>query len=325
MKKTGSMKPPIRPLIALALAAATGLAHAQYPARAIRMVVPFPAGSATDAIARVVGPAISQGLGQPVVIDNKAGADGAIAGTEVARAAPDGYTFMLATVSPMAAIPTMRKKPPYDAINDFAPISLAGYYSFFLMVHPGVPAKNLREFLDYAKANPGKLNYATGNTTGIMSNLQLMWLGGIKMTHVPYKGEPQALTDMLNGQIQVMFATWTTAGGHIRDGRIRVLASSLSQRTSYLPDVPPIREAGLPDFNVLSWAAYYAPGKTPPEIVDRLHREIVAAYQKPEVREQFAKIAVEPATSTPDALAKFTRDQIDVWRKTMAAAGVEPE
>ena len=235
------------------LIACIATANAQYPNRAVRIIVPFPAGSATDAIARVVAQPVSQALGQPVIVENKAGADGAIAAADVARAAPDGHTLLLATNSPMAAIPTMRKKPPYDAVADFAPISLAGYYSFYLMVHPSVPAKTLKELLDHAKANPGKLNYGTGNTTGIMSNLQLMWLGGIKMTHVPYKGEPQAVTDMLNGQIQVMFVTWTTTAGHVKDGRIRPIATSLKQRTAYLPDVQTMTEAGLPQFNVLSW------------------------------------------------------------------------
>jgi tripartite-type tricarboxylate transporter receptor subunit TctC len=300
-------------------------AHAQYPNRTVRIIVPFPAGSATDAIARVIAAPLAQALGQPVIVENKAGADGAIAAGDVARANPDGHTLLLATNSPMAAIPSMRKTPPYDAINDFAPISLAGYYSFYLMVHPSVPAKTLKELIDYARVNPGKLNYATGNTTGIMSTLQLMWLGGIKMTHVPYKGEPQAVTDMLNGQIQLMFATWTTTAGHIKDGRIRPIATSLKKRTTYLPDVPTMAEAGLAQFNVLSWAALFAPGKTLPDIVSRLNRELVAAMKRPDILEQFAKIAVEPATSTPEELGAFVKDQIDVWKKTMSAAGVQPE
>jgi tripartite-type tricarboxylate transporter receptor subunit TctC len=308
-----------------ALIVGVGLAHAQYPNRTVRIIVPFPAGSATDAIARVIAVPLAQALGQPVIVENKAGADGAIAAGDVARANPDGHTLLLATNSPMAAIPSMRKTPPYDAVNDFAPISLAGYYSFYLMVHPSVPAKTLKELIDYARVNPGKLNYATGNTTGIMSNLQLMWLAGIKMTHVPYKGEPQAVTDMLNGQIQLMFATWTTTAGHIKDGRIRPIATSLKKRTTYLPEVPTMAEAGLAQFNVLSWAALFAPGKTLPDIVTRLNRELVAAMKRPEILEQFAKIAVEPATSTPEELGAFVKDQIDVWKKTMAAAGVAPE
>jgi tripartite-type tricarboxylate transporter receptor subunit TctC len=298
---------------------------AQYPARAVKILVPFPAGSATDAIARVLAPPLSQSLGQPVIVENKAGADGAIAATDVAKAAPDGLTLLLATNSPMAAVPTMKKKPPYDAVSDFAPISLVGYYTFFLVVHPSVPAGSLKELLAHAKANPNKLNYATGNTTAIMSTLQLMWLGDIKMTHVPYKGEPQAVTDMLNGQIQVLFATWTTTQGHIRDGRIRPIATSLKKRTRYLPDVPTMAEAGMPGFDVLSWAAMFAPAKTPKEIVDRLNREIVAAAARPEIREQFDKIAVELQPSTPEELGAFVRSQIEVWRKTMSAAGVEPD
>ncbi len=313
---------------ALVVALAAGMiapAFAQYPQRAVKIVVPFPAGSATDAIARIVAPQFAQALGQPFVVENKAGADGAIAASEVVRAPADGYTLLMATVSPMAAIPTMKKKPPYDAIADFAPISVIGYYSFLLVTHPSVPAKTLQELLAYAKANPGKLNYATGNTTGIMSMLQLQWLGGVKMTHVPYKGEPQAMIDMLGGQIQVMFVTWTIAGGHVREGKLRAIATSLKTRPSYLPDTPTIVEAGLKDFNVLSWAAMYAPAKTPKDIVDRLSRELAQMAQRPEVREQFNKIAFEFQPSTPEDLGRFTKEQIEVWRKTMAAAGVEPE
>src|SRR5471032_1678156 len=179
-------------------------ALAQFPSKPVRMLVPFPAGSATDTVARILAPALSQSLGQPVVVENKPGADGAIAGMEVVRAAPDGHTIMLGTNSPLTAVPTLRKEPPYS-ISDFTPISTAGRYTFLLFVNADVPARTLGELLAYARANPDKLNYATGNTTGILSTAQLMSLGKIKMVQVPYKGEPAAITDLVGGRVQVMF------------------------------------------------------------------------------------------------------------------------
>ena len=190
--------------LAGALAAAPQ-AHAQaYPAKPIKMIVPFPAGSATDTIARVIGASVAASIGQPVLVENKAGADGAIAGAEVVRAAPDGYTVLMATNSPMSAAPALRKVPPYDPVADFSPITDVGRYTFFIVVHPSVPATSVAELVAHAKANPGALNYATGNTTGIVSMALFASLGGIKMVHVPYKGEPQALTDLVGGRVQVM-------------------------------------------------------------------------------------------------------------------------
>jgi tripartite-type tricarboxylate transporter receptor subunit TctC len=193
----------LRHIAAVTLVALAALpAAAQYPSKPIRIIVPFPAGSATDTVARILAAPLSQALGQPVIVEDKPGADGAIAGELVAKSAPDVYTLLMATNSPLAAVPLLRKNPPYDPITDFTPISLIGRYTFYLLVHAGVPAKTLTELLDYARANPDKLNYATGNTTGILSTAQLMSLGKIKMVHVPYKGEPAGITDLVGGRVR---------------------------------------------------------------------------------------------------------------------------
>jgi tripartite-type tricarboxylate transporter receptor subunit TctC len=202
-----------------------------FPNKPIRLVVPFPAGSATDSIGRTLGAAVSVALGQQVIVDNKAGADGAIAAAEVARAAPDGYTLLMATNSPMSAVPALRKVPPYDPVADFTPITDAGRYTFFIVVHPSVPANSIAELIQYAKANPGKLNYATGNTTGIVSTALFASLAGIQMVHVPYKGEPQAMTDLIGGRVQFLVATAATVAPHVREGRLRALAVTLEQRS----------------------------------------------------------------------------------------------
>lgn len=313
-------------LTALLLGAAAMAASAQsWPTKPIRLVVPFPPGSATDTIARAFGGAVSQSLGQPVLVENKAGADGAISGAEVMRAPSDGYTLFFATNSPMAVAPAMRKNPPYDPIRDFTPIADIGRYTFFVVVHPSVPAKTVAELLQHAKDKPGTLNYATGNTTGIMSTAQFMHLGGIRMVHVPYKGEPQALLDLIAGRVQFMVVSAGTSVPHIRDGKLRALAVITSKRSPVLPEVPTLAEAGMPAFSITSWAALYGPAKMPRAIVDRINREFLAAAQRPEVQATLEKQAFLFVGSTPERLADFTRQQNDEYRAMMRATGMEPD
>lgn len=315
-----------RLLTALILGAAALTASAQsWPAKPVRLVVPFPPGSATDTVARAFGGAVAQSIGQPVLVENKAGADGAISGAEVVRAAPDGYTLFFATNSPMAVAPAMKKNPPYDPIRDFTPIADIGRYTFFVVVHPSVPAKTVAELLQYAKDNPEKLNYATGNTTGIMSTAQLMHLGGIRMTHVPYKGEPQALTDLIAGRVQVMVVSAGTSVPHIKEGRLRALAVITTNRSPILPDVPTIAEAGMPKFSITSWAALYGPAKLPREIVERVNKEFLAAAQRPEVQATLERQAFVFVGSTPEKLAVFTKEQNDEYRAMMRVTGMEPD
>ena len=311
---------------ALTLGAAALTASAQsWPAKPVRLVVPFPPGSATDTVARAFGGAVAQSIGQPVLVENKAGADGAISGAEVVRAAPDGYTLFFATNSPMAVAPAMKKNPPYDPIRDFTPIADIGRYTFFVVVHPSVPAKTVAELLQYAKDNPEKLNYATGNTTGIMSTAQFMHLGGIRMTHVPYKGEPQALTDLIAGRVQVMVVSAGTSVPHIKEGRLRALAVITTNRSPILPDVPTIAEAGMPKFSITSWAALYGPAKLPREIVERVNKEFLAAAQRPEVQATLERQAFVFVGSTPEKLAVFTKEQNDEYRAMMRVTGMEPD
>jgi tripartite-type tricarboxylate transporter receptor subunit TctC len=270
------------------LVAASGASAQPFPNKPVRIVVPFPAGSATDTIARTLAVPVSASIGQPVVVENKAGADGAISGTEVARAAPDGYTLLLATNSPLSAVP-------------------------------------VAELLQYGKANPDKLNYATGNTTGIVSMALFNALGAVKMSHVPYKGEPQALVDLIAGRVQVMVVSSGTSLPHIREGKLRALAVTLTQRSPALPDVPTISEAGMPQFKLTSWAALFGPAKMPREIVERLNKEFAAAMTKPEVRAAMEKQAFLLQSSTPEQLGTLVRDQLEAFKSTMKLAGIEPE
>jgi len=313
----------------LCLAAAALLfactAFAQFPNKPIRIVVPFPAGSATDTVARIVGQSVSAAVGQPVVVDNKAGADGAIAGAEVAKAAPDGYTLFLATNSPMSVVPAMKKQPPYDPVADFTPITDVGRYTFFLYINAETPIKSFKELVAYAKANPGKLNYATGNTTGIMSFAQMNALAGIEMTHVPYKGEPQAVTDIIAGRVQLLWATPTTGLAHLKEGKLRALATNLKARSSLLPDVPTMSEVGIPQYSVTSWAALYGPGKMPRELQLRLNKEFTDALKRPDVMAQLDKQAFQITGSTADELGAFTKAQLEAYRSIMKSIGMQPE
>jgi tripartite-type tricarboxylate transporter receptor subunit TctC len=314
-----------RALLGLAFLWLSFAAYAQYPNKPIRVVVPFPAGSSTDIVTRVLAASVSQAVGQQLVVDNKAGADGAIAAADVAKAAPDGYTLLMATNSPMSAVPALKKIPPYDPVADFTPITDVGRYTFFILVHPSVPAKTLGELIDYARANPGKLNYATGNTTGIVSSAYFASLAGIQLVHVPYKGEPQALTDLVAGRVQLMFCSSGTSMPQIRDGKLRPLVTTLGKRSHLLPEVPTIAEAGMPQFSITSWAGLFGPAKMPREIVERLNREFGAAMARADVQAAMEKQAFALTPSTPGELAAFVKEQMESYRRILRAAGVEPD
>ena len=311
-------------LVAALLVAPLG-ASAQYPSKSIRVIVPFPAGSATDTVTRILSNSVAQAIGQPLVVENKAGADGAIAAAEVAKAPGDGYTLLMATNSPMSAVPAMKKAPPYDPVADFTPITDVGRYTFFIVVHPSVPAKSLGELIAYARANPGKLNYATGNTTGIVSTAFFASQAQIKIVHVPYKGEPQAITDLVAGRVQLMFASSTTSVPHVRENRLRALVTTLPRRSQLLPDVPTIAEAGMPQFSVTSWAGLFGPAKMPREVTERLNAEFTAAMARPDVQQAMERQAFALSPSSPAQLAAFVKEQLESYRRILRAAGVEPD
>jgi len=297
----------------------------QYPSKQIRLILPLPAASATDTVARIVAQSMSQSLGQQVVVDNKPGADGAISATEVMRASPDGYTLYFATNSPLAAVPAMRKTPPYDPVADFAPVGFVGRYLHAVLVHPDVPVKTLGEFFTYARANPGKLNYGSGGTFQIISTANLMKSAGISMVHVPYKGEPAALVDLIAGRLQFIVATQSTSLPFVKDGKLRALAITNSTRSPAWPDVPTLTESGIKTFPSLSWAVMVGPAKVPADVIDRLNRDLNSALVKPEVRDRLAQAAFEPIVGTPDELKTFIREQQELWSRTVRELGLPIE
>ena len=225
----------------------------------------------------------------------------------------------------MLGVPTLRKNPPYDVITDFAPITLLGKIAFFLVVHPSVPAKTLSELIDYARANPGRLNYATGSVNEILAFAQLKSLANVDMVQVPYKGGAPAMPDLLGARVQLMFNTGSTVVPLVKEGRLRALATLLPARSSLLPNVPTIAEAGMPQLSVVVWAGLFAPTKTPKDIVERLSREVNVILQRPEIRGQFEKQGLEPGGSTPGELAAFLKQQLIDWGDAARAAGLKPE
>lgn len=311
-----------------AVAALTGVntvsATNAYPSKPVHLIVPFPAGSATDTVARILAAPLSTALGQQVVVENKPGADGAIAAAQVARSPADGYTLLMATNSPLAQTPLLRKTSPYDPIADFSPISFIGYNTFYLVIHPDIPAKTLTELLDYARANPNKLTYATGNTTGILSATQLVASAKVEMLQVPYKGEPNAMTDLLSGRVHLMFGTSTTVLPYIQNNKLRAIATSNMQRTHQLPQVPTMAEAGMPDFFIGSWAAVFGPANMPKDVVMRINDEINTVLQRPDIQEQFKSQAFAYSGSTPEELGALLKDQIEVSKRAIRAAGLLP-
>ena len=307
------------------LLAAPLSAAAQFPGKPVRLVVPFPAGSSTDIITRILASSVSQSLGQPLIVDNKAGADGAIAASEVAKAPADGYTLLMATNRPMSAVPAMKKSPPYDPVAAFTPITDVGRYTFFILLHPSVPARTLGDLIEYARANPGKLNYATGNTTGIVSTAFFASQAKIHMVHVPYKGEPQAITDLVAGRVQFMICSSGTSIAHIREGKLRALVTTLPKRSTLLPEVPTIAEAGMPQFSITSWAGLFGPARMPREVVARLNREFGTAMARADVQAAMERQAFALSPSSPEQLATFVKEQMENYRRTLRAAGVEPE
>ena len=300
-------------------------AHAQtYPARAVKLLVPFPAGSATDQIARVVSQQLHEALGQPFVVENKPGAQGSIAAAEVARAAPDGYTLMVATNTPLAANPSLFKKLSYDPVRDFAPVARLGTISFMIMVRPDFPAKNLKEFLSYSRSNPGKLSAGYGSAGSQVSQAMLRSMGKLDFIDVPYKGLPQAITDVLGGSVSFTFADLANALAQVKGGKLRGIAVTSQKRSALAPEVPAIAEE-LPGYELIAWFALVAPANTPAPVVTRLHEVTVKSLAKPEVKARFDALGTDVAPMNPEQLGGFIRSEIDKWAKMAKAAGIQPE
>jgi tripartite-type tricarboxylate transporter receptor subunit TctC len=311
--------------LALIFALLAGPAAAQFPSKPIRMLVPFGAGSSTDIVMRILAPQLGQALGQAVVVENKPGADGAIAASEVAKSPPDGHTLILGTNSPFSAVPHLRKSPPYDALRDFTPVTLVGNYTFFVVVHPSVPARTVQELIAYVRANPGKLNYGTGNTSSIVMTALFARLANIDLVHVPYKSEPPAITDLLSGNIQLMIASYAPAAPHLREGKLHALVTTLPNRSPLLPEVPSVVEAGLPKFPTESWAGIFGPAKMPKDVTERINREMNALLKRAEVRDNLLKQAFEPRGMGTAEFAGYAKQQYDVWGRAIRDAGIAPE
>jgi tripartite-type tricarboxylate transporter receptor subunit TctC len=302
------------------------VANAQtYPSKPITIVVPFAAGSGTDSITRIIAQYLQAALGQSVVVENKVGASGVLAATYVARSAPDGYTLLMATNSTHSANPHLFKKIDYDPVKDFAPVARIGSYVFMLVVNKDVPAKSLQELVAYAKANPGKLTYASGNTTGIVAGETFKHKAGVDILHVPYKSTPPAINDVLGGRISMIVIDMAPGIGHVRAGNFRALAVTTKERSKLLPDLPSLSEAGIPGYDVTSYAALFAPAGTPKEIVDRLNAEVQKIIANPEARQRIAVTGFDAFSGPPESLAAFIKSELVNWGKLIKEAGIEPQ
>ena len=312
-------------MLFIAALCAAAPAAAQYPSKPVRIVLQFPAGGSTDAAARILGQALSQSMGQPVLVENRPGADGAIAAESVVKAAPDGYTMFLASNTPMMQVPLLRKAPPYDPLTDFTPISDVGRYIFILVVNPALPVKSVAELIAHARANPGRLNFGSFSSVGQLVFAQMRASTNADMLLIPYKGEAPTIVDVIAGRTHMTFATPASTLAHIKEGKLRPLAILLPARSGLLPDVPTTVEAGMTPFSVATFVSLFGPPRMPPEIVARLNKEVSAAIQLPGMREQIERQGLQLTRSSPDELATFVKQQLDAWGRAFREAGMKPE
>jgi tripartite-type tricarboxylate transporter receptor subunit TctC len=320
------MRGLFRCFVVACLAIAASAAGAQpYPGKPITIVVPFAAGSGTDSITRIVAQYLSVALNQSVVVENKVGASGALAATYVARAAPDGYTLLMATNSTHSANPHLFKNLGYDPVKDFAPVARLGSYVFMLVVGKDVPVTTLQELVAYAKANPGKLTYASGNTTGIVAGETFKSKAGVDILHVPYKSTPPAINDVLGGRVSMIVIDMAPGLEHVRAGNFRALAVTTKERSTLLPDLPSLAEAGIPGYDVTSYAALFAPAGTPKEIVDRLNAEVQKIIANPEAKSRIAVTGFDAFSGPPESLAAFVQTELVNWGRLIKDAGIEPQ
>ena len=296
-----------------------------YPDRPIRALVPVPAGGTPDVLARTVTPGMAELLGQPLVIDNRGGAGGRIAAELVARATPDGYTIFLTSPGALTIVPHLSQNVPYDTLRDFAPVGLISTGPFLLLVHPSVPAKTVKELIALARAEPGKWNYSSaGNgTANHLAMEQFKTAAGVSLTHVPYKGAPQAVTDLLAGRVSVTMNSIPPILAHSKAGRVQPLGVASFKRSPLLPGVPTITEAGVPNFESGSWLGLLVPAKTPPRIIARLSEVMVKAVNAPETRSRIEALGAEPVGSSPTEFAALLRRESELNAKIIKTAGVK--
>jgi len=306
-------------LCAVALTCALGAAQAgaqAYPSKPIKLVIAFPPGGTSDFVGRVVADKLSQFLGQPIVIENKPGATGLIGTQAVQQAAPDGYTLLLAP-SDFTLAPGLQAKPPYDPVKDFAAIGLFINYPHVLVAYPGLPANNAKELIALAKAKPGQLNFASGGSGGSnhISGVAFAHAAGIDLTHVPYKGNGPAITDLLADRVQLLFTSIGPVEGHLKAGKLKAIAVTGPKRLAALPDVPTVSEIALPGYEFLTWYGLAAPAGTPKPIIDRLNADLRRTMASPEVMEKLASIGGDLTVDSPDEFAAMIRSEVGRWHK----------
>jgi tripartite-type tricarboxylate transporter receptor subunit TctC len=311
-------------LMTCALGSAAGAA---FPTRPVRFVVPFPPGTSTDVVARLLAQRLAESLGQQVVVDNRAGASGTIGVEIVARAAANGYTWVLGTTSTHALAPTLYARLGYDPVKDFAPVTMLGESAYGFLTHPGIPARSVREFIAYCRSNPGQVHYASvGNASlGHLSGELFKKLAGIDMLHVPYKGSTLAMVDLLAGRIELQITTIPAALGQLKAGKLRALAVTSGERVSALPDVPTVAEAGLAGYHAALWMAVFVPRGTPAALVARLDREIGAVMGAPAVREALTGQAFAARPLGPQDTARVLREDAARWGRVIAEAGIRAQ
>jgi len=307
------------PAPAPALSTSSGQA---YPVKAVKLLIGFPPGSAADVVARIVTPRLGEHLGQPVVAENRAGAGSSIAAEAVVRAPADGYTLLLGSVA-NAISASLNKDITFDFVKDLAPVAGLATLPNLLVVHPSLPVRSVRELVAAAKANPGALLYASsGNgTSPHLSGELFNLMADVKLVHIPYKGSPQAVTDLLAGRVQVMFSPASTVLAHIKAGKLRALASTGAQRTAVAPDLPTVSESGLPGFETSIWFGLFAPAATPREVIDRIARETARVIGAPDIRAQLATQGVDPLPKTPEQLGEYVREETDKWGQVVRNSG----
>ena len=318
----------LRVLIAASLCAASNCALAQnYPSRPARMVVPWTAGGTADLMARISSQKFSESFGQQFVVDNRPGAGGLIGTEQVAKAAPDGLTLLLATTAPNSVAPSLYAKLPFDPVKDFASISLMATTCYVLSVHPSMPVSNARQLVALAKTRPGQLTFSSpgSGTPNHLSGEMLKMLTGIDMQHVPFKGSAQAISDVIGGQIAMSFENIVVASPFVKNGRLKALAVTSAKRASALPSVPTMAESGVPGFEAVGWFGVVAPAATPKDIIAKLNSEMVRMLSSPDVKERISSLGAEVVSTTPEGMDQFNRAQIELWAKVVKASGARAE
>ena len=294
-----------------------------YPSRPVTIVNVFGPGGGSDTVCRIIANKLGPALGQPVIVEDRPGADGALAALYVHHQPADGYTLMMATNSPLSADPYLHKDVNYDPVKDFVPITRVGSFTLMLVVDPKLPIHSVQEMIDYAKANPGKLTYASGNTAGIVALETIKHDAGISMLHVPYKSTAPALEDIIGGRVSMMLADFTSAMPHVNAGTVRPIAVSRIRRSTLFPDLPTMDEAGIKGFNLDTWAGLVAPAGTPPQIVAKLNGALRPIIDSPEVQARFKNVGFEGFSSTPEELGNFIKAQLALWGKMIKDANIE--